>query len=153
MRNRTSLIAFAVIAAIVTTGWTTNVAAQEGSIEGAWIFTSEDGSNQRGLFIFTSANYSMMFVNSDEPRANLDDEDRPTDEAVVAAYNSFTANSGRYTLEGDQITYEAYMAKYPNYMHDWGENAATATVTVDGETLTWTFGGDNPRTFTMRKVG
>lgn len=153
MRNRISIVAFAVIAAIVTAGWTTNVAAQEGSIEGAWIFTSEDGSHQRGLFIFTANNYSMMFVNIDEPRANLEGEDGPTDEAVVDAFNSFTANSGRYTLEGDQITYEAYMAKFPNYMNDWGENAATATVTVDGETLTWTWGGDNPETFTMQKVG
>lgn len=153
MLNRSRFIAVAILAAIVSTGWTTQVAAQETGLEGAWIFTSEDGSNQRGLFIFTSANYSMMFVRGDEPRAEFEGEGQPSDEFVVGAYNSFTANSGRYTLEGDQITYEAYMAKNPNYMANWGENSVTATVSVDGDTLTWTWGGDTPLTFTMRRVG
>ena len=69
----------------------------------------------RGLFIFTAANYSIMYIRGDEPRADLPAE--PTDADLIRAFGELTANSGRYTLEGDQLTYEAYMANNPNYMN------------------------------------
>ena len=123
-------------------------AAQEAKgLEGAWIFTDAEGQ-QRGLFIFTAANYSQMWVRGDQPRSVL--PENPTLEQRLAAAGEVTANSGRYTLEGDQLTYEAYMANSGAYMAAWPDNDRTVTVKVDGDTLTWT---DGDQTFIMRRVG
>eukprot|EP00665_Eupelagonemidae_sp_cell47_P015355 gene15355-biopygen4539 len=35
---------------------------------------------------------------------------------MAAAYSTFIANSGRYTVDGGMITYEAYMGRDPGYM-------------------------------------
>ena len=123
---------------------------QENGIQGAWIVTSEDDSHQRGLFIFTQSNYSMMYVIGDEPRAPYAGE-TATEEEALAAFQSFVANSGRYALDGNRLTYEAYMAKNPSYMGDWPDNADWATVEVDGDTMTWTDSGG--WVFSLRRVG
>lgn len=86
---------------------------------GGWIvtsWTSADGevSNepQRGLFIFSaSMNYSMMYEGGSEPRPDLSEESTDADE--LAVYRRFTANSGRYSVDGHRLTYEAYVAKSP----------------------------------------
>lgn len=157
MLNSPKFFVFCGLAAAMAVG-TVAVSAQESSsIQGAWIFTSEDGSNQRGLLIFTEQNYSMMFVNGGEPRAEYDAEKGMTDEETLAAYNTFVANSGRYTIEGDQVTIEAYMAKDPNFMAQWGENATTITLKVDGDTMVWVGGfgpaGAEDSSVTLRRVG
>lgn len=153
--RRTYLMACGVVAAMVV--GVAGVSAQESSsVQGAWIFTSEDDSHQRGLLIFTEENYSMMFVMGDEPRAEYDADEGMTDEETLAAYQSFVANSGRYTIEGDQVTMEAYMAKDPNYMAGWGENAMTLTITVDGAMMTWTGGfgqSEDADPIMLRRVG
>ena len=76
-----------------------------------------------------SGQYSMMYVNTDEARADLSPESSDAD--VLEAYRSFTANSGRYTVDGDHVTVEAYMAKHPNYMHGF------MTEEGNGVTLHW----------------
>jgi len=119
-------------------------------LRGAWIvssWTPPDGESvsdpQRGLFIFThGGNYSIMFVNGGEERAQYEGEEGPTDAEKVAAYDSFTANSGRYRVSGSTITYEAYMAKNPNYMADFGMEAANGvelefSIAEGTLTLTW----------------
>ena len=90
----------------------------------------------------------MMFVATAEPRAEYSTE-TITDPARIVAYESFTANSGRYTLDGDKLTFEAYMAKDPNYMAGWPENDRTITIKVDGDRLTWTW--EDGRTMTFRR--
>ena len=135
---------------VVVTIAGTAVPAQKADLEGAWIVTSESGDHQRGLVIFTERNYSMMFVSSDEARAEYSGE-TITDAETIKAYNSFTANSGRYTLDGDKLTFEAYMAKNPNYMAGWPENDRTITIKVDGDRLTWTW--EDGRTMTLRRPG
>ena len=126
-------------------------AAQNASeLNGTWIvtsWTSPDGvvneDAQRGVFLFTitrddGGSYSMMFVPGDEPRAEYSGE-QPTDEDKLRAYDSFTANSGRLTVQGPELTYEAYVAKDPNYMASFEDNGATATWEVDQSTLTLVF--------------
>ena len=122
--------------------------AQEATgIQGAWVFTDAEGQ-ERGLFIFTANNYSQMFVRGGEARGVLGEN--PTAEQRLASMDEVTANSGRYTLEGDQLTYEAYMAKNAGYMSGWPDNDQTVTVKVDGDTMTWT---SENNTFTLRRVG
>ncbi len=150
MRTKIGLVAIAALIATATVGWRAVPAPQEAGILGAWIVTSEDDSHQRGLFIFTEANYSIMHVNGGEERSVFAG-DTPTDAEMLEAYNTVTANSGRYTLDGDQLTREAYMAKNPTYMAGWPDNDAISTVTIDGDTMTWTY--EEGPTFTLRRVG
>ena len=89
-----------------------------------------------------------MYVRGGDQRAVL--PENTTTEQRLASMDEVTANSGRYSLEGDQLTYEAYMAKNAAYMSGWSDNDRTVTVTVDGDTMTWT--AEN-NTFTLRRVG
>lgn len=136
-------------------------------LAGGWLVTSwttaegeTDSSPQRGLFVFTATGqYSMMFVRGDEPRPRYEGETM-TDEETLAAYDNFIANSGRYTVEGDRITYEAYVAKDPNYMADWNAqertnaNSMTFSIGDDGVlTLKWIDGFLAGMTATLRRPG
>ena len=119
-------------------------------LAGGWLvssWTASDGtvneSPQRGLFIFAhTGQYSIMYVTSDEPRPRFEGQTM-TDAETLAAFRSLVANSGRFTVEGNTITYDAYVAKNPNYMADWNletrANARRMTYAVrDGIlTLTW----------------
>ena len=118
-------------------------------VEGAWIATGwESGGEaitppQRGLLVFTEHHYSIMFVVGNAPRARYEGE-ALTDAEKLAAYDSFVANAGRYTIRGDTLTTMAYMAKDPNYMGDWEgtcasdgacQNAVKLTIRLDGDVL------------------
>lgn len=123
----------------------TGIAQDESPVQGAWILTgleSADGTAVApilpSLFLYTGTHYSTMYARGDEARADLSDE--PSDEEIVAAYGSFVANSGRYDIDGDQITTRAFVAKNPNYMHAWPDNAQQAyTFAVDGDQLVLNF--------------
>jgi hypothetical protein len=114
---------------------------------------------QRGLFIFTqSGHYSIMYVIGEE-RPPLDSS--PSDAAIAAAYNPFVANSGRYSVSGDEITYEAYVAKDPAYMSAFeptggAGNAQSMRFSIDDGVLTLRFGQGGPMqgaTATLRRPG
>ena len=74
-----------------------------------------------------------------------------TDAEKVTAYDEFTANAGRYTIEGNTLTTQAYMAKNPGYMAGWPDNQQELTVRRNGDTLTLTFGNGNIATLTRRE--
>lgn len=113
----------------------------------------------RGLFLFTaSGQYSIMFVIGDAREALPDD---PTDAQVAAAYGPFVANSGRYSVSGNTITYEAFVAKDPEYMSGFAPtggdgNSQTMTFEISDGTLTLHFGEGGPMggaTATLRRPG
>ncbi len=109
-----------------------------------------------------SGQYSIMYVLGDQPRAEWSGE-TPTYADKVRAYDSFVANSGPYSVDGNQITYEAAMAKSPNYMAAFtpqtagpeGGNASTVTFSVEGGVLTLRFPSGNAEgaTATFRRPG
>ena len=150
MRTTTSITSYLALFAAFAVGWSSAEAQEASDLNGAWLvtsWTSPDGdvneNSQRGLFIFSitrgdGGNYSMMFVPGDQARSEYSGEQQ-TEQETLAAYASFVANSGRLTVEGNELTYEAYMAKDTNYMASWPENDATATWEVDGNTLTLGF--------------
>ena len=147
MLKRTSLLALVPLFALVSIAWIAAPAPQE-AIAGTWIVTSEDNSHQRGLFLFTAdGSYSAMFVRGDEPRAEPNED--WTDADALASFREITANSGRLTVEGNELTMEAYMANSTAYMNGWGENGTTATFEMDGNRMTLTMG--NGQVFTLRK--
>jgi hypothetical protein len=147
-------------------GATPDAAQAQGSPElaGGWIvtsWTSPDGEMntqpQRGLFVFTeSGHYSIMHVNGSEPRAQFSESSTEADR--LAAYDAITANSGRYRVAGNVITYEAYVAKHPNYMAGFMTeegNAVTMTYAIEDGILTleWTSGNGAGRKATLRRPG
>lgn len=128
------------------------------SVEGAWTVSEwtvdgETSPAQRGIFIFTSTHYSFFFVSQGEERATPA-EPGPggmTDAEKVVAYDEFTANAGRYAIEGNTLTTQAYMAKNPGYMAGWPDNEQQFTVEREGNTLSLTFGNGNTATLTRRE--
>ena len=118
------------------------VVSAETPLEGAWLLIEMQGADGNldsaplgGLMIFTSTHYSIMYAIGEKPRA-LMDEENPTDEQTINAYESIIANSGRYDIEGSEFVTRAYVAKYPNYMDDWPENVTTFSYSIDGDALT-----------------
>ncbi len=114
-------------------------------LEGAWIVSSWENladdaiaDPQPGLFIFTGTNYSIMYVNTADPRPQYDEENDQTDAETLAAYGSLTANSGGYEIDGNTFTTYAYVAKDNNYMGGFPENGTEYEFERDGEKLTIT---------------
>ena len=151
MRTRIGLVTFAALIATATIGWRAGPTPQEAGLLGAWVVTSDDESHQRGFFVFTESHYSIMHVRpGSDGRPVYASAEEPTDAEVIEAYNTFTANSGRYRLEGDQFIREAYMAKHPPYMAGWPDNDEASTVKIDGDTMTLTY--STGIEFTLRRV-
>ena len=133
--------------------------AQDVDVQGAWVvagITDSSGTEfggQPGLFVFTGTHYSIMFVPGTDDRAQYTG-DSPTDAEMLTAYQSFIANSGRYVVDGDQLTHRAYVAKDPVYMGGFPENPLVAKVHRDGDTLhfTYTSGFMTGATFTLQRV-
>jgi hypothetical protein len=155
MRNALATISFAAVLGVFALA-PIPVHAQDSDILGRWIvtsWTSPDGEvnsePQRGLFIFTEGNYSMLYVRGDEPRALWSDD--PTDAERLEGLGWMVSNAGRYSIDGDQLTYEAYVALNPNYMAEWPDNDVTVTYKVeDGAlSLTWTSGFSSGWTVTL----
>lgn len=95
-----------------------------GPLEGVWKVTEEvvtgasassTANPQPGLFIFTRTHYSMLRVARTQPRALFKAVD-PTNEEKIAAYDTFTANSGTYEVTGTTLTTRPMVAKNPNFM-------------------------------------
>ena len=132
-------------AAVLTTPFAIQAQSYD-DLAGGWVVTSwtaPDGevveSPQPGLFLFTAeGQYSFMYVTGSEPRPVVGPE--PSDAALAGAFRTIIANSGRYRLNGDEIAYEAFVAKSPDYMADWdpenGGNLQTLKRSIAGSVLT-----------------
>jgi len=136
-----------VISNVVAIAWllAVPVAQAETPLEGAWIVSSWenlDGKRiadpQPGIFIFTSTNYSIMYVNTAEPRPGYNADAGQTDSEKLAAYDSLTANAGGYEIDGNTFTTYAYVAKDTNYMGGFPENDTEYEFERNGEKLTIT---------------
>ncbi len=149
MRRTVGLAGVLALIVTVTIAWRIGIADENPILEGAWVVTSWELEGdaitepQPGLIVFTGTHYSIMYVNDGEPRARYAGE-QMMDAEVLEAYGTFTANSGRYEVSGNELTTRAYVAKDPNYMGDWPENANTYTFRIEGETLRLAWPGDWP---------
>jgi len=83
---------------------------------GAWkIVETQNGPvTQPSLYIFTARHYSRMNVAANQPRAQFKDPANATPQEKVAAYDTFTANTGTYQISGDSIVFDVMLAKVPN---------------------------------------
>jgi hypothetical protein len=136
-------------------------ALADDSLQGGWALTSitnaegvVDEEPLPGVVVFTATHYSIMYTVGDKPRAllgEIPEGESATDAQLVEAYESLIANSGRYDIEDGNIITRAYVAKSPDYMAGWPDNAQSYGYSVDGDTLVLTTdegpGGGGSRTF------
>jgi hypothetical protein len=167
MNKTVKLLALAFLVCLTGTSPWSHLAAQSASdLHGGWVIAdweSPDGQTgptpQRGLFVFTeSGHYSIMYVIGGAREALGAD---PSDADIAGAYNPFVANSGRYAVSGNVITYEAFVAKDPAYMSRFGPtggegNAQSMEFDISNGVLTLRFGEGGPMngaTATLRRPG
>jgi hypothetical protein len=107
------------------------------SLEGAWRVDALIGPGSRlledpqpGLLLFTGRYYSYTFVTSPEPRSPLP-IGPATPEALVNAWNPFTANAGTYETRGEVMTRRPWVAKSPAAMAAGAFNEYTFRMTAD----------------------
>ena len=116
-------------------------------LEGAWrvaevVVTGANASTnsnpQPSLYIFTKRHYSILSVNSTQPRPKfepLKTPGKPTDAEKIARYqqwNPFTANSGTYEIKGTLVTTRPLVAKNETVMSGSGD---TWEFKIEGDTL------------------
>jgi hypothetical protein len=82
--------------------------------DSAWtIITYRNAS----LYIFSDKYYGYSYVRGSNPRTLFEgDPNRPGDAEKIAAYDSFVANSGIYSLNDSILTLKAILNKNPNEM-------------------------------------
>jgi hypothetical protein len=113
-----ALVAFALSTTFIARG------ATPPSLEGVWKVVEEsfEGPNtsntehlQPGVLIFTKSHYSFIRVVGSKPR-ELFQTLIPTSDEKIRAFDSFTASSGTYELNGTVVIMRPIVAKHPNFM-------------------------------------
>ena len=97
-------------------------AQAQGSLEGAWqvqeiMITGGDNegtSTDTGLrfLLFSGGHYTRM--GNAGTRPEFTQGEAPTDEQMIAAYNSFRANAGTYEVSGSKLMLHHMVARAPN---------------------------------------
>jgi hypothetical protein len=107
------------------------------SLDGAWRVDALIGPGTRvlddpqpGLLLFTGRHYSYTFVTSQGPRAPLP-IGPATPEALVNAWNPFTANAGTFETRGEVMTRRPLVAKSPDAMAPGAFNEYTFRISAD----------------------
>jgi hypothetical protein len=108
---------------------------------------------QPGLLLFTGRYYSYTFVTSQGPRAPLP-IGPATPEALVDAWNPFTANAGVFETRGEIMTRRPMVAKSPAAMAPGAFNEYTFRMSADTMwvTPTRTEAGDIRAATTVRYI-
>lgn len=113
------------------------VAAQS-ALDGAWEVTYAVGdsvnSTQAGLYIFQDGYYSVLHVWADEPRPLYEEgeaRDNVDIEKLLAIVLPVEANSGRYEIEGSNLTMMPMVAISPNFMR--GQSRSYSFTVSDDE--------------------
>ena len=122
------------------------------SVVGVWTLaeTVSTGANavtntnlQPSLFIFTNKHYSVLSVNSTQPRPKfgpLKTPGKPTDAEKIARYEQwepFTANAGTYEIKGTTLTRRHLVAMRDDVMSG---PPNVAEFKLEGDTLWLIFG-------------
>ena len=113
---------------------------------------------QPGLLIFTGDHYSLMIIESDQPRAEVQNPQikKPTADELLAAWEPFTAAAGTYEISGNTLTTRPSVAKNPQVMAPGNVQLNTFKIDKKILTLTRIRNGEtpvaNPTTITFTKV-
>lgn len=92
---------------------------QRNKIKGVWMFVSSKYTTPDTTIVHTEADWTAIKVITDSYFATVGQHtERPpfgeevADSDIVAAYNSFSANGGKYALDSD--TYTEYLSYFTN---------------------------------------
>ncbi len=161
MKQCVNLFAVAVLAA------TANAQIKQTPLTGTWRVTEirVTGPNARtishpqpGLFIFTGNHYGALFIDSDQPRPELQppQQKTPTAEELLATWGPVTAASGTYEISGNTLTTRPAVAKNPQVMAPGNVQFYTFKIDKNTLTLTRTRNRDtpvaNPTTIILTKI-
>jgi len=118
--------------------------AQTNPLQGVWKVSevtttgpkgAKQAAPQPGFYIFTGKHYSIVTVNSDQPRPDLPPAPATaTLEQLQASWGEFTAQSGTYEVKGSEVTFHALAAKNPSAMK--AGSFSTSAFKIEGSTLT-----------------
>ena len=111
-------------------------------LAGVWSLTADDpgdGSpviepSQPGLYIFTDGYYSAVYPRGSDPRIKSEVSFQPTQEEMVAQYETIIVNTGTYEINGSMVTFRPIIAKSPGFVG----GHQTSSFRVDGDTLVLT---------------
>jgi len=144
LRRLGAAFCIAVLASTLAVTIRSDADAQTSSIAGAWVIHSlnRDGQEPRNwegpsLVIFTEDGYySYFYAGPDHAAVSADPGARSqlTDEQRLAAYGSFAAHTGTYTIDGDLLTLHIYIRKSPIAV-DFPDNGNPSRFRVDGDTM------------------
>jgi len=96
---------------------------------------------QPSMYLFTKSHYSIIYVDSDQPRS-MDDPQKMTAEQLYKTYvDDFIANAGTYDVSRGKLTFKVMVAKSPSYMK--GGNWVAYKVKVVGNAMTLVSDSDN----------
>ena len=94
-----------------------------------------DGSQSlAGLYLFTSAHYSMIAAAPDRP--DISDTSKATADELRALWGPMLANAGAYEIAGDLVTIRPVVAKIPVVMKPGAYEVYRFR--IEGDTLSFT---------------
>ena len=130
-----------VISILLGTVLSISAVAQSRSIQGVWKLNEQTTQgktkimSQPSMYVFTKKHYSVIYVSSETPRAEIADLSKLTADELRATFvNNFVANAGTYEFKNGKLTMHPMVAKNPGFMGPsrWARSA----VTIDGNALT-----------------
>ncbi len=110
-----------------------------GPLEGVWSVVAVDpmdGSSpvdpsQPGLYLFAGSHYSAVYTPGPDARVKSEASFLPTEDEMIAQYQSIIVNSGTYDVDGSSLTLRPMIAKSPGFVG----GRLTGTFSVSGDTL------------------
>ena len=90
--------------------------------------------SQPGLYIFAEGYYSALFAPGSEPRVKSVVSFQPTQDEMVAQYQSIIVNAETYEINGSTVTFRPIIAKSPGFVG----GHQMSTFRVQGDTLVLT---------------
>jgi len=114
-------------------------ASSPNELSGAWSLVAVDpgggapviAPSQPGLYIFTDTHYSGVFAPGPEPRVGSAVSFQPTEEEIIAQYQTIIVNTGTYEVDGSTITFRPMLAKSPEFVG----GHQTSTFRIQSDTL------------------
>jgi len=161
MKQTVSFVAIAMLATLA------NAQFKQTPLTGTWSVTEIriTGPNARtithpqpGLLIFTGNHYSLMIIESDQARAEVESPQtkKPTADELLATWGPFTAASGTYEISGNTLTTRPTVAKNPQVMAPGNVQLNTFKIEKNTLTITRTRNGNtpaaNPTTIILTKI-
>ena len=128
------VIALALLVLTQSTLLAQTTAAAKNPLIGVWkVVESQNGPvTDTSLYIFTARHFSRMA--GAQSRAKFKDPAKVTAEEKVAAFDTFSANTGTYQVSGDSLVLDILLAKRPNNVG----GKPKMRFKIEGTTLVWT---------------